>query len=135
MRRWSTYYDGYGGRQSFAKSAPPANPKHPDRIDFTVLSDGGVIITKMRRDTSNLQYPRAIPLPDGSSTKTPGFDLEGALTWCEDHGYVVRRWPGGARAWKGSKPWPIRTGYGIFKARQRAEREGKGFSLDFAYDG
>jgi len=103
----------------------------PDRIDFTVLADNQVVITKMRRDLSGPK-PRDIPLVGGSSTKPAGFDLAEALAWCKDNGYTVRQWDTGARAWKG-QPWVIRTRRGIKRAREQFSGDGKAH-MDFAYE-
>ena len=117
----------------------------PDRIDFTELPDGRVIVTKLRREP---EERRDIPID--SETKSAGFDLERALGWCTANGYTVHRWTGGARAWKAEQPWVIRTRREIWKFRQRLEnialskmRQNPGswhpeeslLSLDLAYDG
>jgi hypothetical protein len=121
----------------------------PDRIDFTILEDDRINVLKLRRDTTDPAAPRDTPLPDGHEIKSADFDLEAALAWCESNGYTVRRWPGGARAWKG-EPWVIRTGWQIVKLRRKLEarwrtefRRNPGrwssfdtlLSLDLAYDG
>ena len=49
------------------------------------------------------------------------FDLDGALTWCKDHGYTVRNFPGGARAFLGI-PLPIRDRSTILKMRRQIEQ-------------
>ena len=106
----------------------------PDRIDFSVVACG-VVVTKFW-----LLSGRTVA-PYGAEVKPPEFDLDGALAWCAENGYTVRRWPGGARAWKG-KPRPIRTRSQIWQKRARAERlalrgDGRGstLGLDFALDG
>jgi len=103
-----------------------------------------VIVTKLRREP---EERRDIPID--SETKSAGFDLERAIGWCEENGYTVHRWGGGARAWK-AEPWVIRTRRQIQKLRQRLEgaarskmRQNPGqwhpeeslLSLDLAYDG
>jgi hypothetical protein len=107
--------------------------KHPDRIDFAVVPSG-VAVTKFW-----LIDGRSIPL-HGGEMKPAGFDLEEALDWCEANGYTVRRWDGGARAWKG-EPWPVRTRTQILRKRSAVERmvfaghaSGNLLSLDFAFD-
>jgi hypothetical protein len=107
--------------------------KFPDRIDFAVTTVG-VAVTKFW-----LIDGRSIPA-HGGEMKPAGFDLEGALAWCEAHGYTVRRWDGGARAWKG-KPWPVRTQKQILRKRSEVERQafaghadGHLLTLDFALD-
>ena len=58
---------------------------------------------------SHDQVWRIKKFPYGWSAKTPAlkieerpgdFDLGGALDWCRHHGWTVREWPGGARAFK-----------------------------------
>ena len=101
----------------------------PDRIDFTTLADGRVIILKLRRDMTNPTAPRDIPT--AHDIKPAGFDLDAALDWCQDNGYAIRRWPGGARAWRAPRPWIIRTRNQIQRMRDRHPCT----QLDFAYDG
>ena len=100
----------------------------PDRIDFTTLADGRVIILKLRRDMTNPTAPRDIPT--AHDIKMVGFDLDVALDWCAQHGYVIRRWPGGARAWQGTA-WIIRTRHQIQLMRNRHPCA----QLNFAFDG
>jgi len=107
----------------------------PDRIDFTIIA-GGVQVMKFRRDVSNPQRPRDIPIIDGASMKPVEFDLEAAISWCKAAGYTVREIPGrSARAWLGDKPWPIRSRSRIKRMRQSAERANRDYFIDFAYDG
>lgn len=49
---------------------------------------------------------------------TEGWDIETAAARLEAEGWVVRRWPGGARAWR-IKPRPVRTGNYADKFRDR----------------
>jgi len=107
--------------------------KLPDRIDFAIVPSG-VAVTKFW-----LVDGRSIPA-HGGEMKPAGFDLEGALAWCEAHGYTVRRWDGGARAWRGV-PWPVRTRAQIRRKRSEVERmvfagraSGNLLTLDFALD-
>ncbi len=121
-----------------------ANVNWPDRIDFAVLGSGQVSVTKFRH---NAEQRRDVPL--SHSIKDGGFSLNAALQWCTDNGYIVRSWPGGARAWKG-EPWVIRTAHEIMRLRRQLELQwsaqfqgnpGKWstfdslLSLDLAYDG
>ena len=103
----------------------------PDRIDFTLMHDGRVIVLKFRRDETDPARPRDIPIPGGHDIKPAGFDLDAALDWCQHNGYAIRRWEGGVRAWKGDKPWVIRTREQIQRKRRRSPLS----LLDFAYDG
>lgn len=110
--------------------------RNPDRIDFTQHAQGVTVVKFYKSDG------RDVPDPEGACLRGPEFDLARALAWCEAHGYAVRRWPGGARAWKG-QPWAVRTRQQI--RRRRVEVEGLvrgghlpgGFffaGLDFALD-
>jgi hypothetical protein len=107
----------------------------PGRIDFAVATSG-VVVTKLW-----LIEGRNVAL-HGAQTKPADFDLDGALAWCEANGYTVRRWQGGARAWRDDEPRPIRTRLQIWRRRARAEQlalhgdpAACALSCDFAYDG
>jgi hypothetical protein len=107
----------------------------PDRIDFAVTATV-VVVTKFWSIGGRDVAPR------GPDTKPADFDLDGALAWCEENGYTVRRWDDGARAWKGDTPHPVRMRAQIWRRRERAERRalhgdggGSVLSRDFAYDG
>lgn len=110
----------------------------PDRIDFLTLPQGRIVVTKMRRDVSVPAVPRDVVT--GTEVKSPDFDLTEALTWCTTHGYSIRQWDGGARAWKG-EPWVIRTRSQVTRRRRQAERQARAgrttnlLSLDFAFEG
>lgn len=101
------------------------------RMDFNE-TPGGVVVTKYQR----------LMTPDGprdvvaEHAVKPDLDLEWALAWCETHGYTVRRWPGGARAWLGA-PWPIRTVAEIRRRREQVERDARLGTLprDFYWGG
>lgn len=116
---------------------------NPDRIDFTRLQDGRISVTKLRRDAANR---RDVPLEHDIHND---LELKGALDWCRDNGYTVRRWYNGARAWRG-QIWIIRTRYQIMRMRQELEaqalrkfrqepgrwhQEESTLALDLAYDG
>ena len=102
-----------------------------ERIDFFVTA-GGVIVNKMGQNIYN-----KLIVADGKTVKE--FDLEAALHWCEQHGWKVRRWPGGARAWV-NELTPVRTKLEIIRLRDqlklypRPELEGQAHALDLAYD-
>lgn len=50
-------------------------------------------------------------------------EFTNAVAWCESaHGWTVRNWPSGARAWKG-EPKPVRDRASILAVRANAERE------------
>ncbi len=79
-----------------------AKRTNPDRIDFEKMSDGKIIIQKIWR----LQNRRAAPLEN--EIKENDFDLDAALDWLRQNGYIVHNWHYGARAWKAEQPWAIR---------------------------
>jgi hypothetical protein len=102
------------------------------RIDFTTTKDG----VKVEK------YPlgwTAKTNPITSEVKPGSFDLEVSITWCENHGFTVRRWPGGARAWKG-EAMPVRDAGAIMRLRSqiksafvRGESDARN-SYDLAFD-
>ena len=111
----------------------------PDRIDFSILDDNRIIVQKMRREPAE----RRDVVTDHDVHHD--LDLEAALDWCKEHGYTVRTWDGGARAWHG-EIWVIRTRAQIKRKREQAERRVAALIrrskpvpnltfLDFAYDG
>ena len=115
------------------------NPR--DRFDFWILT-GKVSIQPFKRGRIGDRPGEMFHKPRERSQ----FNLEGVLIWLEKHGYTVRRWSNGARAFLGA-PWPIRTRREIYWKRQRMEAEvsrlikanpGKptpGWTfLDFAFD-
>lgn len=105
------------------------------RIDF-VQPNGRWVVNK---------YPygwTAKTRPLTSETKDETFDLESALTWCETHGWTVRRWPGGARAFLG-EPMPVRDANTIKRMRRQVDQAMAGLVMgqnaerlhyDLAYD-
>jgi len=48
--------------------------------------------------------------------------LEDMVKWFKDHGWYVREWPGGARAFLG-KPIPVRSKKEILRMRSELERQ------------
>lgn len=103
------------------------------RIDF--LKVGPKFVVK--------KYPygwtaKTRPIQECDKTEAEWND---AILWCESHGWNVRRWPEGARAFKG-EPQPVRDAKAIMSMRRRAEtefarRENIGSNkifYDFAYD-
>ena len=102
------------------------------RLDFHVTPQG-VVLAKFKRCQS-------VYMPTERTIKTE-FDLENSIAWCLANGWTVRRWPNGARAWKGAAV-PIRD-------QQAAERTQRDFPLpaveaepgelpaeyDYRYDG
>lgn len=68
----------------------------------------------------------------------PKWTLEAAVAWLEAHGYTVRRWPGGARAWLG-EILPVRNKAQIIMLRNQLAYEvphdpTQYHALDLAYD-
>jgi len=108
---------------------------NPSRIDFRVL-ESGVAVTKFDR-----VQDRSIPWEQGCEIKRAWGrkELDDALAWCEENGYIVRRWAGGARAFKGEL-FSIRSASQINRMRDRLERAalaGKsdsGMFFDLRYD-
>jgi hypothetical protein len=107
----------------------------PDRIDFT-LTRSCVVVTKFWSVDG-----RSVA-PNGAQVEPTSFDLDAALDWCKQHGYSVRRWRDGARAWRGDRIRPMRSRrqieYRRMKAEQRAiggDSDGTLLSLDFAFEG
>jgi hypothetical protein len=113
----------------------------PDRIDFIQTPQGTAVRRYIRHPFRDRMYKH--------DTKPPNFDLDAALDWCTQNGYTVRKWNGGARAWKGA-PWPIRTAWQIMRKRHDIEQialakmkanpgkwhtEESILQLDLAYDG
>ena len=112
----------------------------PDRIDFILLDDGRITVLKMRREVAerrDIVTNHDVHLD---------LDLDAALAWCDEHGYTIRTWDGGARAWHGEM-WVIRTASQIKRERERLERRSRALlrrspdspasitMLDLAYDG
>ena len=112
----------------------------PDRIDFTLLDDGRIVVLKMQRQAAE----RRDMVTDNDIHLD--LDLPFALDWCREHGYTVRTWHNGARAWHG-EIWVIRTRAQIKRERERLERQSRALlrrspgsrisitMLDLAYDG
>ena len=103
----------------------------PDRVDFAQTPSCVVIVQFWRRRGRTIA-------PYGGRVREADFDVEAALEKLEGMGYTVRRFAGGARAWKGT-PEPVRTRHQIIERRARAwRRVGEGGALlssDFAFDG
>ena len=123
---WCPVCDG-GALPKDEPKAYVASGEQVARIDFTTLSDGRVIVQKLRCD-ANGRILRAIPI---THEVKADFDLDKALDWCTSNGFAVRRWNGGARAWWGDKPTPVRTVGQIQKKRAQKPCA----QMDFAYDG
>ena len=112
-----------------------------DRLDFWILSDR-ISIQPFKKGKVSDRPGEMVYKPRDRSQ----FNLEAVLTWLEKHGYTVRRWSNGARAFLG-EPWSIRTRRQIYWKRQMIEVEVSRFIhdnpgtptpgwsfLDFAFD-
>lgn len=108
---------------------PDKKRANPDRIDFRILS-AGITVTKFDHTGD-----RCIPWEAGCEVKEgwSEAELEKALDWCANNNYVVRRWPKGARAFKGEL-FVIRTRGQIKRMRAQLSRRGTGFFFDLRYD-
>jgi hypothetical protein len=100
------------------------------RIDFYKQADGWRV----------QKYPYGWTAKTRPIQEAVLADTADALRWCKDNGWVVREWPGGARAFKG-KPYPVRDTAGIMSMRRKAEAEYLGgqtgtnkIFFDFAFD-
>lgn len=122
-KRYTFSKNGPGEMRTIARNGQTIKT---DRIDFQVLANGTVIVTKMTRYKAGRK-----DVPHTWTTYTPevGFDIEMALIWCKENGFIVEAWPQwgdnpirGARAWRDEK-WAIRTAYQIGKMRRQLERE------------
>ena len=102
------------------------------RMDF-VTTPRGVIVNKLGKNWNG----RLVVVT--GETKPAGFNLEKALAWCESQGWTVRRWPGGARAWKYGLE-PVRSKSQVISLRDdlrqnpRPELQGQAVGLDLLYD-
>jgi len=106
------------------------------RIDFAITSRVVAVIKFTDGD-----YLRGDTVVSREIHPQP-FDVEAAISWCERHGYIVRRYPGGARAFY-QELFPIRDTYAIRVIRARLERTphpelgplgGYTRSIDLRYD-
>ena len=91
------------------------------RADFTFTTgtflEHGVDVTAQRWLVIKFYGAHHPPV---TTIKPEGFDIEASLAWCEENGWVVRRWgKTRARAWKGMLQ-PVRTRSRILRrARER----------------
>jgi len=102
------------------------------RIDFYQVGN------RVRVDKYPYGWSLSTP-PITSELKPEGFEIEQALQWFE-RPWVVRTWPGGARAWFG-KLIPVRTRSEIQRRRDKlGERFSMGglkageYQVDLAFD-
>lgn len=85
------------------------------RIDFIVNLDG----VRVKKWPFGWTF-KTPPISD--EQKPPAFNLDEALDWCQRNGWTVRRYPGGARAWKG-EPQPVRDRATIQFMRKGIQRD------------
>lgn len=79
--------------------------------------------------------------PPASTTTNEAMTLDQMTAWLEENGWTVRRWPGGARAWKGEM-MPVRTASQIRRKREELRQRWQDWNrqgvqvhaLDLAYD-
>lgn len=108
--------------------------RHPNitRLDFNVVVKFGETLTMVNKIEE---------MPERSvvvESKLSEMTLEQSVEWCQKHGWVTRQWHGGARAWKGNEPRPVRTAGQIMARRRELERwpiEGiEVHAIDLKYD-
>lgn len=102
------------------------------RIDFQQIG------TRVRVEKYPYGWTLGTP-PISSELKPEGFTIDQALQWFE-RPWIVRTWPGGARAWFG-KLTPVRTRLEIQRRRDKlSERFAMGalpageYQIDLAFD-
>lgn len=103
------------------------------RIDMIAIPTG-VLVHK---------YPEGwtASTPPASTTTQETLSLDWMVSWLENDGWTVRRWPGGARAWKGAM-LPVRNGGQIKRKRDELRQRWQEWNqrgiqvnaLDLAYD-
>lgn len=104
-----------------------------DRVDFFYTS--AVFVVNQLVDSYghwHMLKHEALPPADVSS-------LEDRLAELTAAGWTVRRWPGGARAWKHGlvpvrKTWQIKKLRDELREHPRPELQGQGWALDLRYD-
>lgn len=102
------------------------------RIDFSTHDNLWIV--------KKFPYGWTAKTPAIKTVEYPGdFDFDGALGWCSEHGWTVRTWPGGARAWR-HEIEPVRERATILSMRNQVQiRTGSGQidsrkNYDLAYD-
>ena len=85
----------------------------PDRIDFLLQPPVMVVFFYRLTGGTYMQIDR-----HDHAQKI----FSDVLPWLTSHGYSVRTWPGGARAWLG-KPRPIRTRAQIVQLRRQLQSQ------------
>ena len=116
--------------------------KNPDRVDLQAQPNGLVVIKYWRQDGHDVPDPAGATLYPAASQDAAAWGLMAAVDWLVSHGYAVRIWPYGARAFKDDF-YPIRNAGRIIGRRRDVEREAQAGrlpqwfawgALDFAFD-
>lgn len=84
------------------------------RVDFAKRADGWHIVKYCYGWTAKTR-----PMSDVLKSEE---EINSAIAWCETHGWTIRKWDSGARAWK-DKLRPVRDANGIRAMRRKAEDE------------
>jgi len=84
------------------------------RVDFVKRADGWHILKYCYGWTATTR-----PVSDVLKTEN---EINAAIAWCENKGWIIRKWSGGARAWK-DKLHPVRNANGIRAMRRQAQTE------------
>lgn len=104
------------------------------RIDLFENPQGYILVLKWRKGWA----PGAPPCANDQNTE---MDLDEMVDWLEREGWTIRRWPGGARAWRDGLRI-IRTRGQILRKRKQLQT-GAGYgpeirniahTLELAYD-
>lgn len=141
---------------AYSAGGPEPNPTwNPCRVDIRVEGDGTGTVTKYWKVEQSSGSVKEIAL-FGSAPLNNGYDPDKAIDWLKANGYTVHEYPldadaksvrRGIRAWKGEKPWPIRTASQVRRKRDSVEKKVNFFlrnhpgastsnllGLDFAFD-
>ena len=84
------------------------------RIDFELKAADQIIVKKYPYGWTAKTKPLQQYTCDVKASGNP-------VQWCKDHGWTVREWPGGARAFRG-EPLPVRTGSTIAYMRRDVDK-------------
>lgn len=109
------------------------------RLDLIVSGPPGETYVKTWRYQADGRLAQPIVAPPKRADPHAPTTLEERVAWLAEHGWKVRTWPGGARAWR-YQVTPIRTVYQIKKLRSQLDRyprpelAGQLCNLDLALD-
>lgn len=116
--------------------------RNPKRVDLKAQPNGLLVAKFWRQDGRDVPDPAGAVLYPAESQDAAAWGLMAAVNWLASHGYVVRIWPYGARAFKDDF-WPVRDAGRIIVRRRDVEREVQAgvlpswfnwHTLDFAFD-